>query len=73
MRAPSVSCGKTPSLGGVNGGWHALGSLLDSLSYQSLVSLSCVSWAGRRSTCVQTVDQSMQCVMTTLYNTHYVN
>lgn len=73
MRAPSVSCGKTPSLGGVDGGWYALGSLLDSLLHQLFVSLSCDLSVGRRSTCVETVEQLSQCVLSTLYNTHYVN
>lgn len=73
MRAPSVSCGQTPSLGGVNGVWYALGSLSDSLLHQLFVSLSCVSSVGRRSTCVETVEQLCQCVLSTLYNTHYVN
>ena len=53
--------------------WHALGSLSDSLLHQLFVSLSCVSSVGRRSTCVETVEQLSQCVLSTLYNTHYVN
>lgn len=73
VRAPSVSCGKTPSLGRVNGCRYALGSLLDSLLLQLFVSLSCVSSVGRRSTCFETVEQLSQCVLSTLYNTHYVN